>query len=340
MARIELRYCTIFLLDGFGGTAAVNGSPSIGDTTVNIDTVANLTNNLTIVPVGARFSVTADATDKFVVQAQNADEVVNFSYGTVDAGYWTITINGMTTAHIMESASAASDVLSAINTAIGAGKVTVTGTAGNITIEFIGVLANQAVACTATSALTLSASPVTIMKSEVHAGGTTWHLTFSPPFVSGHVPTDDAVITFLPQELAIKIGDGDLKYTENLGYVYDLDRGLLDDVRLGNDVPMDLSLDFVYEHITTGTNETISPMDALKQIGGASGWLSSAEDQCQPYSVDLMIVFTPPCGTSQVETTIFPDVRAEKREVSFKDSKISLTAKCFALVPIVSRSDS
>lgn len=244
MARIELRYCSIFMKDGLAGTAAINQSmtaPVTGDATMTIDTVVLNTDITTQVPIGARFTVAgeSDATQVHVVTGRTGPD------------------------------------------------------------------------------------PTTA-------------ITFSPALGAGTY-LDDGVITFTAQELNIKIGDGDLKYTENLSYVYDLDRGILDDVRLGDDAPMDLSLDFVYEHITTGTAETISPMDALKQIGGASGWLSSATDQCQPYSVDLLIIYTPPCGTSQIETTLFPDVRADKREVSFKDSKISLTAKCFAIEPIVTR---
>jgi hypothetical protein len=145
------------------------------------------------------------------------------------------------------------------------------------------------------------------------------------------------VITFLPQEIEIKVGDGDLKYTEKNEYTYDLDRGDLDTVREGNQVPLDLVLDFVYEHITTGTSEDISPMDALKQKGGASGWVSSSTDQCEPYAVDIEITHEAPCGTNQDEVTLFPDFRSDQREISLKDATISITGRCNAVEPVVSR---
>jgi hypothetical protein len=145
------------------------------------------------------------------------------------------------------------------------------------------------------------------------------------------------LLTFQPQVLSIKIGDGDLKYTESTDYKYDLDRGNLDTVREGDEVPMDVVLNFTYEHITTGTNETISPMDAIKRRGHASEWVSSSTDKCEPYAVDVEVVHTPPCGTAQRETTLFPDFRSDKREPSFKDSNIQITGRCNSTEPVVTR---
>lgn len=166
--------------------------------------------------------------------------------------------------------------------------------------------------------------------------GPTTSITFTPALSTGTY-VDDGVITFQPQQLSIKIGDGDLKYTENPTYQYFNDRGILDTVRLGEDTPMDVDLNFVFEHVTTGTSETIAPMDALKQTGGASEWVSSATDKCEPYSVDLIVEQDPPCGTNQKDIFTFPDFRADKREASFKDANIAITGRCMAVEPIVTR---
>ena len=78
----------------------------------------------------------------------------------------------------------------------------------------------------------------------------------------------DAAITFLSQQLEVKIGEGNITYTEKSDYTYLLDRDNLDTVKEGKDVPLDVKWDSVYEFITTGTSEEITPMDALKGIGG------------------------------------------------------------------------
>ncbi len=165
---------------------------------------------------------------------------------------------------------------------------------------------------------------------------TTTNIVFTPALGAGTY-ADGGVITFSPIELEIKIGDGNLTYTEASEYEYDLDRGLLDTVRSGDQVPMDVSLDFVYEYITTGTSETTSPMDALKKIGDASEWRSSSSDPCEPYSVDIVVIHTPICTTQEIETTVFPDFRSESREPDLGEASISVSGRCNATQPTITR---
>ena len=68
-----------------------------------------------------------------------------------------------------------------------------------------------------------------------------------------------------------------------------------------------------------------------------TGYAQVATRQLKAQGFDIEVVHTPPCGTAQVETTLFPDFRAETREVNFKDATISLTGKCNATEPVVSR---
>ncbi len=168
--------------------------------------------------------------------------------------------------------------------------------------------------------------------------GPTTSITFSPPLGAGTY-AENGVITFAPQELVITIGDGDLRYTERDEFTYDLDRGELDTVRRADDVPMEVVTNFVYEHITTGTGEDVSPMDAIKRKGSASEWVNAAEDTCEPYAVDLIVIHTPPCGTDDKEFTLFPDFRSEQREVNFKESNIQITGRCNRLEPVTWRGE-
>ena len=96
---------------------------------------------------------------------------------------------------------------------------------------------------------------------------TTTEITFAPALGAGTY-TKTAALAFQSQELEINIGDGDLKYSENTQYKYDLDRGLLDTVRQGDDVPMDVTMNFTWTYTKSGTGEAISPIEAIKGIGG------------------------------------------------------------------------
>lgn len=166
--------------------------------------------------------------------------------------------------------------------------------------------------------------------------GPTATITFTPALGPGTY-ADEGELTFLPQQVDIKIGEGNISYTEHNEYEYLLDRGDLDTVREGDQVPMDVNLDCVYEHITTGTGEPISPLDALKGVGAAEEWVSSSQDPCEPYAVDLVVLHEPPCGPAQPEKTTFPDFRAESREINFEDATISVQGRCNVVEPIVER---
>jgi len=166
--------------------------------------------------------------------------------------------------------------------------------------------------------------------------GPTTNVVFAPALGAGTY-ADGGVVTFYPQNLDIKIGEGNITYTEHNEYEYLKDRGNLDSVKEGDEVPMDVKLEAVFEHITQGTSEPVSPMDALKGVGGAAEWVSASSDLCEPYCVDVVVLHTPPCGTAQLERVTFPDFRSETREVNYKESTISITGKCKATEPIVER---
>jgi len=166
--------------------------------------------------------------------------------------------------------------------------------------------------------------------------GPTTNIVFSPALGAGTY-VDSGVVTFAAQMIEIKIGDGNITYTENTNYDYELDRGVLDTVREGDQAPIDVNIDFVYEYITTGTGEAITPMDALKGKGGASEWVSAATDPCEPYAIDVEVEYTPPCGGSEKEITLFPEFRPDTKEVDFGEANVSITGRCNVVEPVVTR---
>lgn len=163
----------------------------------------------------------------------------------------------------------------------------------------------------------------------------TTDITFTPELASAVADTDP--LTFQSQELVIKIGEGNLTYTENREYEYVLDRGDLDTVREGDQVPLDINLDFIYEFIRTGTGESITPVDALKGVGGAAEWVSSSSDLCEPFAVDLEIEHVPPCGGAEKEITLFPDFRTDTINPDLGGGTISVVGRSNAVEPTITR---
>jgi len=133
--------------------------------------------------------------------------------------------------------------------------------------------------------------------------GPTTNIVFSPALGPGTY-TDSNVVTFQPHLLFIKIGEGNVTFTEAKERIYDLDRGLLDTVRDGDEQPLELSLEFTYVFVTQESGKVVTPVDSLKQLGDASEWVSSSSDQCEPYAVDIELRHCLPCGTDEDELGI------------------------------------
>jgi len=156
----------------------------------------------------------------------------------------------------------------------------------------------------------------------------TTNIVFTPAWGTGNAPATDDTVTFLPQRLTVKIGDGDLTWTEARDFIYDLDRDLLDTVRQGEEQPLEIDLNFVYDFVTTESGQTITPVDALKRIGEATEWVSSSSDLCEPYAVDIFVVNCQPCGTDEDEELLFSDFRYESLEYSIRDATIGVSGRC------------
>lgn len=163
--------------------------------------------------------------------------------------------------------------------------------------------------------------------SKTDASGVTTSITFTPGL--GGAVVDNAVITIGPHKLYVKIGDGNLTFSEKRPMQYIKDRGKLDSVRLGDEEPLDVRLDFQWEFLSSETGAIIPTIkEALKQQGAASNWVTTGRDPCEPYAVDIHIEYTPFCATSQRELVILPEFRWEDLAHDAKAGHVAVTGKC------------
>ncbi len=162
----------------------------------------------------------------------------------------------------------------------------------------------------------------------------TTSITFSPALAA--VVADDAAITFQSHRLTIRIGEGNLQFTEKRNVMYTKDRGRLSDVKLGDQEAMEVKLDFTWVFLKADTGQMVTIEDALKQRGEASGWISSSDDECEPYCVDLEIVYTPPCSDDP-EIYTLSDFRYEDLSHDFKQGQVSVSGKCNIMEATIAR---
>jgi hypothetical protein len=140
-----------------------------------------------------------------------------------------------------------------------------------------------------------------------------------------------------PNKLQIKVGEGTLTFDETKAREYIRDRGRLSTVRNGDQDPMDVSFDLIWEFLKGATTTIITPEDFLKQRGGASAYISSDTDVCAPYAVDIEIWYDPTCSTDKIETITLPDFRYEKLSHDAKAGMIKCSGKCNATEATVVR---
>ena len=143
-------------------------------------------------------------------------------------------------------------------------------------------------------------------------------------FKDGTTPT--------PNELTVKVGEGNLTWTENRTIEYILDRGLIDEVREGDEVPVDVSFEFNWEYVTgsAASGALPTPVDALRGVGNSASWLSSDPDQCAPYAVDIEILYEPECRKSagiDNERITISDFRYESLDFDLRAATISVSGR-------------
>ena len=160
-------------------------------------------------------------------------------------------------------------------------------------------------------------------------GGSATTVTFTAGTLKVAIAATDVIkIYTAPQSIDVRLGSGTLTWSEKRNMVYTMDRGNLYGVREGDEVPMDIKLEFMWESIK-GTGSVPSIEDALKQKGAAATWVSVDTDACNPYAVNLVIDYVPPCaGQITRELITLEDFRWESLDHDLKAGTVSISGKC------------
>lgn len=129
----------------------------------------------------------------------------------------------------------------------------------------------------------------------------------------------------------VKVGEGTCDYKEKREIDIVKARGVLDVVRENEDVPMEVSMNFVWEYIE-GNGAVVTVEDALKRIGAANGWTSvvgTSSDPDGPYCVRIIIIYIPPCsGTNVNEIITLNQFHYTELAHSLKDGTVALQGIC------------
>jgi len=130
------------------------------------------------------------------------------------------------------------------------------------------------------------------------------------------------------QSLTAKVGEGNLSYSEHRNVEFTRDRGLLDTVREADEEPVDVSMDITWEELTAMTGDPPTIEDALKNIGEASAWITTADDQCQPFCVDIEFHNAPNCTGTDDEFITLEEYYYETLDHDMREGTISTSGRC------------
>lgn len=338
MARIELRNSKIRLIDGYTNTALVNDTLLTGETELDLDTLGTVER----IPFGTKFTIAGSIRRYFVTDtSSNEKQLITVDatagqFKLVFTGTMLAPISAQTTADIAESAVGATiqTELEAL-AAIAPGDVTVTGGAGGPWVAtwagaYAGTNMNLMTGINGTTPLSGGTATIKVEPNTI---------TFTPALLTADgIPANNAAITFSGRTLEINVGDGNLTYNETKEFNYDLNRGNLDTVREGDQQPMEVSLDFIWDFLRAISGAgTPTIEEVFKKTGEAAGWTSSSADLCEPYAIDVEVEHTPPCGGAQREIITLPDFRYESLDHNISDAQVSVSGKCNAVQATVVR---
>jgi hypothetical protein len=165
----------------------------------------------------------------------------------------------------------------------------------------------------------------------------TTSITFTPALAAS-ILDDDVVIAY-GVFLRIKVGDGTITWSEKKPREYKKDRGKLDQVRDGDEEPIDVTINLMYEELTASSGDPPTPEDVLKQRGEAADWISAeTDDPCAPFAINIRLDHAPPnCTAVERERVILPRFRYESLDHNPKDGTVSCQGKCNATEAIVTR---
>ncbi len=138
----------------------------------------------------------------------------------------------------------------------------------------------------------------------------------------------------------VKVGEGNLTYTETRTRDYIQDRGIIDTVRDGDEEVLQLSFDLQWIEITGSEGGLATVEDALKKRELASAFESTDDDACNPFALDIELELDANCADKDREYITFPQFRYETVNHDLRAGTIAVAGNCNVVEPLVEHSRS
>lgn len=139
-------------------------------------------------------------------------------------------------------------------------------------------------------------------------------------------------------ELEFKIGDGGLGFRCRRNIIFRKNRGKLDLVLLGDQVPLEVNFEVTIEFLKSLSGASaVTPYEFLKKILAAASYTTVGPD-CEPYAINVEIKNDAPCASDTPETITLQVFRPDKVDGGVRDATLKVTGRCNQTFPDVVRS--
>ena len=243
--------------------------------------------------------------------------------------------DGTLGAATLDSTATDSDLTFTANSRhIGSDKISVTfvdpaTASASLSVAVSGRAITVNLATSTASAITTTAAEVqTAIQGDTDANALV-AVTFAETSGAGIVDAQAEVTLDGQQSVEVRLGEGNAVFTEHSAKEFKLDRGQLYTVKSADEQPVDLTVDAMWEYLTAVTaSGTPTVDDAMKRRGEAAAWVSTADDQCQPYCVDIEIWNAPDCTAVEDELIMFEEFYVETADHDLREGTLQFAGRC------------
>lgn len=148
----------------------------------------------------------------------------------------------------------------------------------------------------------------------------------------------DQAMTFLPVKLEFEVGEGEVTWTKTRNLDLRLNRGKIagGTFKEGDEVPVEMTLGFTLKFLSSIFGADIpTAKDAFERTGPAADWITTNDEKCGPYLVDIVIEPQIECFSGDPEEDIPETLAARKffytsQSGTFTDSLVNVSGSCKA----------
>ena len=130
--------------------------------------------------------------------------------------------------------------------------------------------------------------------------------------------------------ITVEIGEGNLTYSEKRALEYVTNRNDISDVRLADEEPLELKMDFTWKRVAGDFAALI------EKIKGTGTSVTSDPVACRPYAVNVVLQYPDSCGPTPTSKDIeFDNFRYDQLDYDVGAGTISCAGKCNITYPAI-----